>query len=261
MANYRRWGNTAGPGRTIGTGSYYFLGASIPKPLAWLIALTIGATALSAVLERNHVLPLQTYWILTPRSIWAGQVWRLLTWTLLEYSWSGLGLVFGCLALYMIGRDLLGRWTTARFFAVYFGTAAASAGATCVIARLFWPGLMEMPYATMWPAVEGLIIAWAIANPEAMMFVQFVLPVRGRNLIYAIVGTTVIASMIDGLAPYVPHFCAQAFMLIYMDAISLRRLWLRGRLAMLQRSYDRRTSHLRVVERDRDSDEPPRWTH
>ena len=56
-----------------------------------------------------------------------------------------------------------------------------------------------------------------------------------------------------------PHFIAEGVALVYMDVISVRRLYLRGRMAMLQRDYKRRTAHLRMIERD--DKKPPRWMH
>jgi membrane associated rhomboid family serine protease len=260
MASYRRWGGgTSGRvGGGIGSGSYHVLGFVIPKVVGWLVIATIGATALGAVLGRNGI-PVVPNADLNPALVWTGQLWRLVTWGLFEYGWDGLNLIFGCAALLLVGRDLATRWTAGRLLAIYFGTMAVAGAVTCVIARLLWPTLMGADYLGMWPAINGLFIAWAVMNPEASVYISFVLPVKGRNLIYVIVGMTVIFSMIKGPAFFIPHFAAELFMLLYMDVISVRRLFLRGRMAMLQRDYKRRTAHLRMVERD--EEKPPRWMH
>jgi hypothetical protein len=111
----------------------------------------------------------------------------------------------------------------------------------------------------MWPALDALIIAWAVKQPGAQILIWFVLPVSGRHLIAVTCGMTFIWAVMGGFALYIPHFAAELAALVYMDVFSFRRTYLRARLAMLERQNKRRIpSHLRPVERD---DEPPRWTH
>src|SRR5918995_4833127 len=107
MASSMRWGPPPPRGGGGGGGSYRILGVFILKPIAWLLALVIGMSALGALVERLG-LPILSNSVLLPARVWEGQVWRLLTWAPLELS--PIGLIFGCLLLYFIGPDLLRRW-------------------------------------------------------------------------------------------------------------------------------------------------------
>src|SRR5213082_1851503 len=101
MPSSMRWG--APPPRRGGGGvgrSHYVLGVPIARPIAWLIEAVVILSAFGSLLERLGV-PVLRESVLVTRLVWAGEVWRLLTWAPLELS--PLGLVFGCLLLYFIG--------------------------------------------------------------------------------------------------------------------------------------------------------------
>jgi membrane associated rhomboid family serine protease len=254
MSTFRRWGP---PSRSrFGTGSYHLLGMFVPKPIVWLIGATLLVTAVGALLQRNGV-PMLTYAVLLPEWTVRGELWRLVSWCLVELD--PLNLVFGCYFLFVLGPVLLQTWGTRRFFAIYFGTAALSAGVTCLVGYTLWSEVFRIKYSGMWPVLDALVIAWAVLQPDAQMRMFFVLPMAGRHLVTFTIALTVVLAFISGFPYYIPHFAAQAFALLYMDVFSVRRLYLKGRMAMLQRDYRRRTAHLRMVERD--EDKPPRWMH
>jgi hypothetical protein len=128
------------------------------------------------------------------------------------------------------------------------------------IGRFLWPDVFRQDYAGMWPMQEALIISWAALMPDRKILAFFVLPLSGRNLIVFTIALTFVFALLGGFAPFIPHFIAELLALMYVDVISVRRLYLRGRMAMLQRDYRRRTQHLRMVDRE-DDDKPPRWMH
>ena len=256
MTAHRRWGGPVGGG---GGGSFTAMGFSMPAPVGWLIALTVAATAVGALFQRNG-LPVHTYAVLVIDWVFGGELWRLVTWVLVESGGGGLNLLFGCLLLYFVGGDLWRRWGTARFYATYFGVAAATAVITCLIGRFVWSDVARVPYfAGMWPVIDALLIAWAVLYPDRRILVYFILPLSSRQLVAFTIGATVLMALINGLALFIPHLTAELLMLLYMDVVSVRRLYLRARMSMLQRDYKRRTAHLRMVERE--DEKPPRWMH
>ena len=258
MSSPMRWGAPPPRGGGWGGGgggSYNIFGLFVPKPIAWLIALALFMSAGASVLGQLGV-PLLDYTLLETRRVWRGEIWRLLTWSVIDLR--PLGLIFGCVALYFFGSDLARRWGTRRFFATYFGGAVITAVVTCLIAKLL-PAVSLFPHMGLWPMQEAMIIAWAVLNPGAKVLVYFVLPISSRHMIGITIAATVIFAALSSFYAFVPHFVAEALALVYLDVFSFRRLYLRGRMAMLQRDYKRRTAHIHVVDRDRD--EPPRWTH
>jgi membrane associated rhomboid family serine protease len=239
------------------SGDFYVLGGRVPVVVALLIGLTLGGSILGAVSFRNGMPLLLQASVLLPERVFAGEVWRLLTWVFFETDL--LSLIFGCLGLWWFGRDLSRAWGPVRFLAVYLGLAVATGGATCLLARLLSPGLTGLIAVGPWALVTALIVAWALLYPHQDVLVYFVLPLRGRTLIYATVGGTVLFALFYGVNRYLPNFVAQGLMMLYVRQ-SLRRLWLRFRLAVQQRSARRRSPYIRPVGRS-DRSEPPRWLH
>ncbi|HKC14071.1 MAG TPA: rhomboid family intramembrane serine protease [Vicinamibacteria bacterium] len=238
------------------SGNFNVLGGRVPVVVALLIGLTFGGSILGAVSVRSG-LPLLHGAALFPDRVLAGEVWRLLTWVFFETD--PLSLIFACLGLWWFGRDLTGAWGPVRFLAVYVGLAVATAGVTCLLALLLSPGLAGLVAVGPWALVTALIVAWALLYPHQDVLVYFVLPLRGQTLIYATVGGTVLFAIFYGVDRFLPHFIAQGLMWLYVRQ-SLRRLWLKFRFALQQRSSRRRSPYIRPVGRS-DRSEPPRWLH
>jgi membrane associated rhomboid family serine protease len=234
--------------------SFLVLGHRMP----FVIALVAGATLLASLLALNSQVLFENA-VLVPRRVWAGEVWRLVTWVFVVPD--PLGLLFGCLALVLwFGPDLVGAWGPRRFLTAYLGLSAAAGAVTCLIA-LASPRLMSGVFAGWWPLIDALIIAWALIHPYRDLYLFFVLPLRGMNLVYGTIALTLLFAMMPfNLLGYVPHFLAEGLMLAYLRW-SPRDLWLRLRYRFLTRKLWSPPSHLRPVQRHRRDDEPPRWLH
>ena len=230
---------------------YSVLGGSLTAPVALLIGATLVASILAA-----QVRGVALAGVLVPSLVGQGQVSRLLTWVLFEQD--PLSLIFAGLALFWFGNDLARVWGPGRFLAAYFGLAGAAAVVTCLLA-IVWPALGMTPYAGPWAVVDGLIIAWALSFPTRNIFVYFVLPLSGRNLIYAALGGTLLFGLLGGIGRFVPHFAAQLLTLAVLRGAPVD-LWRRIRFEVAYRGWRRRASRLREVPPPSSRDNP-RWYH
>lgn len=228
------------------------LGGSLPAPVALLIGVTLVCSIAGAQLAG-----VAAAGALIPGYVFFGQLWRLFTWAFFEQD--ALGLIFAALALFWFGSDLVRIWGPVRFLASYLGLAGAAAAVTCALA-LVWPGLRVHPYLGAWPVVSALIIAWAICFPTRNILLYFVVPLHGRNLIYATLGGTLLFALLGGVQGFVPHFAAQLVTLAAMRGTPLGQLWARVRFELAYRGWRRRARGLREVPRP-SRDEPSRWYH
>jgi membrane associated rhomboid family serine protease len=234
------------------------LGSRVPLVVVLLLGFTLGGSILGALGRRNGFPVVLEWGVLVPDLVWTGQLWRLLTWPFFEAD--GLSLIFACLALWWFGRDLAYSFGPGGFLARYLALAALAGAGTCLLARLLWPALGNVPFMGPWPLVDAMVVAWAIFYPHRQLLFFFVLPLGGRNLIYVTLAVTVLFALLDGLARFVPHFLALGVTLAYMRDPSLLYLWLRMKLAWQQRGGRRRSSHLRAVDGGEQQRRSP-WLH
>lgn len=223
----------------------------VPPAVLLLIAITVAAS-----LSWRWLAPIG---ILVPRLFWSGQVWRMVSWVFFELS--PMQLVIQCLMLYWFGRDLEEEWGSRKLVGVYLGFAAGAGAVTC-LAALISPTVMSLPYFGGWALTEALTIAWATLNPHREVFLYLVIKLRGRALIAATIGLTVLFAAYYGIGLFLPDFAAELGMLLFMSDAgpALRRRWERWRLR-------RRGPRLRIVEDDEEppptppSPRPPRWVN
>jgi membrane associated rhomboid family serine protease len=199
--------------------SFGLLGGRLPAPIALLIALTFISSIAGA-----QAPALLGAGVLFPARVFAGEIWRLFTWVLFELD--PLSLIFAALGLFWFGGELVRVWGPGRFLAAYFGLAGAAGLVTCLVS-LPWSGLRSVPFAGPWAIVSALILAWATYFPGRDIFVYFVLPLRGRNLIYATLGGTLLFALLGGFARFVPHFAAQLLILASLRGTPINQLWAR----------------------------------
>ena len=74
----------------------------------------------------------------------------------------------------------------------------AATGVTTSLLALVGRSFLQPYYLGVWPIVEAIIIAWAIQFPSRDLLIYFVLPLRGRNLIYATLGGTLLFALLNG---------------------------------------------------------------
>ncbi len=227
------------------------LGGRFPIAVVGLAVTTLVLSILGA-----NVRAVQALGLMAPSLVWEGQLWRLLSWTFLEFQ--PLGLIFVCLVFLFFGRELAYRWGPMGFLQICAGVVVGSGVLTCLIARFAWRGLMDFPYGSAWALGEAMIIAYAVLFPSRTILVYFIIPLAGRQLLILTVAGTLLFALLTSFAFFVPHFAAQGLMYAYLRGYSPRLLWLQLKSRTVRWSPRKRPSHLRAADRE---DEPPRWVH
>jgi hypothetical protein len=223
-----------------------------------LIVITTFLTSIIAAIAGRNGLPLAAYGVLMPEAVFRGQVWRLVTWQLFELE--PIGLLFSVMLIYWFGRDLCHAWGPRKFLGVYFGFTAAVGILICLIGRFLWSEVYAGFYLGTWPIAEALTIAWATLYPDREILFMFVLRANGKILIALTLAGTALWAAFAGFAAMLPHFLAEALMLIYVG--QLRRWWLKLRLTRLQQQKKRYVDNvirLDRAEERRDDDDKPRF--
>jgi membrane associated rhomboid family serine protease len=195
----------------------------LPLVLVVLIAGIATASIAGAVGAHNGWPWLWGSGLLSVPAVWHGQLWRLLTYALVEIS--PLSLIVNCLVLSWVGRDLVGLWSGRGFLVRFFGLAAASGAVTCLAGRA-WAQLAPIPFAGAGPVVDGLIVAWGLLFPAREIRLFGIVRLTGRQLVVVAIGITVLFAVFQSIAGFVPHFAAEALALSWLG---LLRPWRTGR--------------------------------
>ena len=166
--------------------------------LTWMVCALISVFVIDQVLlVWLHSNLLEGALALSPQALRHGQVWTLLTYTLLHQGiWH---LVFNGLGLYLIGRELIGPLGSARFLGV--SVAAAILGGLAWLACHFQPHGPVLVGAS--GIVASLFIVFACLYPEreVTFLVFFFIPVtlKPKLLAWILLGIDLVGFLFSEL--------------------------------------------------------------
>ena len=229
-------------------GNPFDFGGRVPAAVGGLLVATV-AVSLTGALGDQLGFPLRGLLVLQPAAVWRGEVWRLVTWVLLEDS--PLNLLFGGLVLYWFGRDLCEAWGERGFLVSYFAFPAV-AGVLTALLSLAVPVLDAYRLAGFWVALNALVVSWGLLHPFRQILLFFALPVSGQALVWITVGGTVLFAVFSGAAAFVPHLLAEGLAWLHASGQGPGR-WLRK----LRSTRARRRGRFEVIHADHDPDR--RW--
>jgi membrane associated rhomboid family serine protease len=124
---------------------------------------------------------------LAPAKIFAGQLWRLVTWPLVEPT--PLVLLFTCIAIFRFGSELATSWSDRRLLRFVVHVALAGSIVTCAVAAV--TGGIYMHRLAGWAIVCALAIGWARQFPERGVVLYGSFQLRGRQVTWFFTGLVI----------------------------------------------------------------------
>ena len=141
---------------------------------------------------------------LAPSRVWHGEVWRLVTWPLVELG--PLALVVTCVSIYKFGGELAFYWGDRRLRRFIVQIVLFTAVATCSLAALARAGYMHRLGG--WAMCDVLVIAWARQYPERQLIVYGLIRVGGQQLINLTLAVAVLFAIYVGPIAMAPELIA-----------------------------------------------------
>jgi membrane associated rhomboid family serine protease len=235
----------------------FTFGGRIPAAVGVMIAAMVVASVLSWFPTTKG---LAFYLPLSPAHVLSGELWRVVTWPLVQPH--PLTLLFVGLMFWQFGAQLVFEWGERRFVARVLGITVGAGIATSLLAFV-WPPA-SLPYAGAWPVALALLFAWGLLHSGAQLNWFGVLPMSGGTVAKVILFGTVIMGLFDGgvagLGGYVPHLAGYG--IAYLQ-ISSRggpsRSWRHATRRWEAWRQQRRSRHLKVVRKKEGEDDRPRW--
>jgi membrane associated rhomboid family serine protease len=201
-----------------------FLQRRVHPLIAGLILATLLTSVVCAVDARQGG-ALYHWLALVPERVWHGELWRLVTWTLVEGS--ALGLVFTCISLYWFGGALLSVWGPRRF-ARYLATIVLVAAVGTCLVSLWMSVARYLPQLAGVAVTDALVIAWAFQFPERQVRIYGILPLGGETLAHVTLWITGLFALFYGVVWFLPDLIAGLAALAIATGMP-RRLWRRIR--------------------------------
>lgn len=228
------------------------IGGRPPRSVAGILVAMLAVTVAGWSSGPGGLGSSLTLW---PSRILEGELWRLVTWPLVQGSlWT---LLFVGITFWWLGTQLVADWGE-RTFLVRFLVIAVGAGLATSVVGLLWPAA-DVPHEGGWAVAVALLLAFGLLHPGAQMSFFGLVPLNGRLLARLIVFGALLLAIFGSFADMVPHFSAIAIAWLQVTGrTGGRRLWLRARQRWLEAKLARRRRHLRTVGRNGE-DDPPRW--
>jgi membrane associated rhomboid family serine protease len=171
----------------------------------WLIA-TVACSVIAA-LDGGYLIRLLS---LSPIKVVHGQIWRLLTWPLVDLS--ALSLVFTCFAISKLGDDFANASGERRLqrFAIQIAIGTGVITFACAALRGGW----YMTATGGWAMCDALVIAWARQFPTEQVDL-YGLKLGGTRLVVFTLAVTLAFAYWRGFAGWIPELAACVLAMLY----------------------------------------------
>jgi membrane associated rhomboid family serine protease len=154
---------------------------------------------------------LASWTALIPSRVLHGELWRLVTWPLIQLS--PFALILTCVSIFKFGGELAGRWGDRRLQRFILEVVIASATITCLLAALV--GETRMVRIGGFAIIDALVIAWARQFPRATLVLYGLLHVSGRQLIMVTIGAAILFAIYTSPMWMAPELVACALAATY----------------------------------------------
>lgn len=207
--------NLPGNSPSIQRMNSYFFGGPVTRTVKSLIVLNVAVYALQVVAHLFGGYFLEEYFGLVPWHV----THDLMLWQFVTYMFLHGGIFhifFNMLTLYMFGNDLERRWGTRRFLNYYFITGVGAGVCSWLVAVNSNVSVIGAS-----GAIYGLLLAYGLAYPNRIVYLNFLLPVKVKWLVL-IMGAIAFVSTVGGGEPGVANIA-------HLGGMAVGYLYLKGK--------------------------------
>lgn len=159
-----------------------------------LLIANLAVTVALLVLRRVDVVLANQIleWVaLTPGDLLRGRVWQLATYMFVHVD--PFHLLLNCLFLWLIGGNFEPRWGS-RSFLRFIVLSGVGAGVVVTLAGLLLPS-MNVATVGISGSLHALLMAFALLAPEQPIYFYGLLPVKGKHLVWIVVGVDLLFAL------------------------------------------------------------------
>ncbi|MBI4676811.1 MAG: rhomboid family intramembrane serine protease [Elusimicrobia bacterium] len=150
---------------------------SMPPAVKWLLVVNAAVFALRAVVNGGvHAGPFDSLFGLVPqRFLFERWVWQAVTYLFIHNGFFHL--LFNLFCIWMFGMPVEAQWGAKEFLKFYLVCGLGAAAASLALSPT-----SAVPVVGASGAVFGLLVAFAMLYPDAVVYLYFFLPVTARQM-------------------------------------------------------------------------------
>ena len=157
----------------------------IPPTIQWLLLINLGLFLLPRVFPVNLDY-FNRIFGLVPGLIWTKfYIWQFVTYMFLHGGfWH---ILMNMFILWMFGSDLERSWGSREFMKFYLITGIGAGVVNVLVAAMF-QSFSYIPIIGASGAIYGILVAYAMKNPNNYVYVYFLIPVKVKYLVIFLIG-------------------------------------------------------------------------
>ena len=199
-------------------------------------------------------IPLYRLLALSPFKAGTFHIWQFATHLVVHNPGAPIGFLINCLVFYFFAGTIESALGTRQFLKLY--AAAAIGGA---IIGLLFSSMTSFghPYGGMMASLLALIVTFGLMQPEAIILLFFVLPVKAKFIAYGTVVVTALTFLAKANVHGAYHLGGILFSYLYLRPPGqlLNLNWWRWKL--FEHSQKKKKSQFTVIDGDKDDDDRP----
>jgi len=197
-----------------GEGPRVPLGLTAPVNIILIISLVIAFALQQIVTVYSHF-PIKDYLALSTDGLRHGYVWQLLTFQFLHNG--GMHLVYNLIALWFFAGYVEERLGKLNFLKLYFLSGIAGGILQSLLGFVF-PVHFGGTTVGASAGIFGIVAAYATLEPEGMILVSFILPIRAKYLLYFSAGIALFSTIVpwDPGVAHAAHLGGMLFGVAYI---------------------------------------------
>lgn len=185
-------------------------------PLVKKMLIAYGAVyVIELLFEHWFRVPLVSYLVIYPLGSEPFHYWQILTHPFVHNPYNPLTFLINCLVLYFFAAPIEEAFGKRGFLTLFYLSAA---GAMILGLGFSLVSGFQQPFSGMSPSIISLVVVFGLLNPEATIYLMFILPIKAKYISYG----TILVTGITFLAK------ANPFGAWHLGAIFFGYLYLRG---------------------------------
>ena len=241
------------------------LGGKLTLGIKWLLIINVAVYVIELVLKStvDSIWLVRQLALIPMEFIGDFKVWQILTYAFLHDLNDPSHLLFNMLGLWIFGCQFEQRWGTKSFIQFYLFSAIGAGLAVVLVSLLDYQQWIS-PTLGASGSIYALLAAFGVIFPNKKVLFYFLIPVKGKHLVYILIGITLLYAMVNSPMSYSAHLGGMLTgYLLITGNWRIGKLIGKIQILFLRIKYNQKLKKYKVVQggKNDDKDKPGPYLH